>query len=251
MLPDARPWIRAVRPDAAVRLLCFNHAGGGTVEFRGWSEGLPSHVDVLPVVLPGRETRISERPIDDLGQLVEALLPALLPVVRMGPYAIYGHSMGAWVAFELARALRRARQPMPVHLVVAARRAPHRPARLPALSHLAGDAFVAAVQERYAAIPDAVRANRELMDLLLPMLRADFALLDGYRYRDEPPLDVPLTALLGQEDRVELAADVRAWSEHARSFDFRALPGGHFFHKDERDHVTDVVGGLLRRSAPR
>jgi surfactin synthase thioesterase subunit len=90
-----------------------------------------------------------------------------------------------------------------------------------------------------------------MMALLMPMLRADFTLLDGYRYRDEPPLELPVTALLGQDDPVETAADLRAWSEHGRPFEFRQLPGGHFFHREERDLVTDLVGGLLRRDVAR
>ena len=106
--------------------------------------------------------------------------------------------------------------------------------------------FVDAIQERYSAIPEAIRANREVLSLFLPMLRADFALLDGYRYRDEPPLDVPLTALLGAQDRVEVEADLLAWGEHGRPFEFRSVPGGHFFHREDPDLVTGTVGGLLR-----
>lgn len=243
---DGRPFLRALRPEARARLLCFGYAGGGAAEFRAWSDGLLPAIDLCPVILPGRETRLGEPPFSELDALVDALLPALAPVVGLAPYAVYGHSMGAWVAFEWVRALRRARKPLPVHFFAAARRAPHRPARVPPLSRLPDAAFIAAVQERYGGIPEAVRANPELTRLFLPTLRADFTLLDTYRYRDEPPLPVAATVLAGDEDPVEETADLRAWADQFSAAPLVRVPGGHFFLRDARDEVTERVNSTLR-----
>jgi surfactin synthase thioesterase subunit len=107
---------------------------------------------------------------------------------------------------------------------------------------------VAGVQERYGAIPPAIRDNPELLALFLPTLRADFSLLDAYRYVDEAPLPVPITAVRGRQDEVVAAADVRAWEEHTDAgFEQRTLPGGHFFLQESQDLLTDLLTGILRR----
>jgi medium-chain acyl-[acyl-carrier-protein] hydrolase len=249
MTPDAaRPWLRAVRPEARARVICLSFAGGGTAPFRTWGPSFPGTVDICPVVLPGRETRLSEPTIDEMGALIDQLLPALLPVLRRAPYAIYGHSMGSWVGYELIRALRRLGGPQPVHLFAAARRAPHLPLRGPVLSDIASDdAFLDAIQDKYDAVPAAIRANPEIMALFLPTLRADFGLLDRYRYTDEEPLPVPITALRGQRDDVVRHADVKAWSEHTTGdFVLRTVPGGHFFLEESADLVAAMIAAALR-----
>lgn len=249
MTPDvASPWLRAVDPRARSRVLCLSFAGGGTAPFRTWGPSFPGTVDVCPVVLPGREGRLSETPIDHMATLVEAMLPPLLPVLRAAPYVIYGHSMGSWVGYELIRAVRRLGGPMPEHLFAAARRAPHLPLRGPVLSDIDGDeAFVDAIQDRYAAVPRAIRGNPEILALFLPTLRADFGLLDRYRYVDEEPLPVPITALRGQRDDVVRHGDVKAWSEHTcEGFVLRTVPGGHFFLEDSADLVAGMIAGALR-----
>jgi len=240
------PWIAKLAPRPTARLLCLPYAGGGTAPFRVLTDALPPAVDLCPVALPGRERRLGEPAIDDLPRLVEAMVPALLPAIRRTPYAVYGHSMGAWIAFELVRALRRLRRPLPTHLFVAARRAPHLPSTLPALSHLPRQAFIDGVQDRYDAIPAALLSQPAILDLFLPTLRADFQLLDSYRYRDEPPLDVPITALLGEGDEVVSPRDVRAWREHTTgAFRFVRVPGGHFFLAEHADQVGALIGAQL------
>jgi medium-chain acyl-[acyl-carrier-protein] hydrolase len=242
-----KPWVRSWNPSAPLRLVCLPYAGGGTADFRRWKDALLPSVDLVPVVLAGRENRMGERAPSDIGAVVDGMLPALLPVLRAAPFVLYGHSMGAWLAFELVRALRRVGKVRPAHLVVSARRAPHRPARLPALSALPDAAFVDGVQQRYGGIPEAIRSSPELMSLFLPTMRADFTLLDRYRYREEPPLDIPLTSWHGREDRIEDESDVRAWSEHTTGpFQFRQMPGGHFFLRDSSDEVADGLNAILR-----
>lgn len=240
------PWIQPVDEAAPSRLICLPYAGGGTADFRGWRDGLPRSVDLCPVVLPGRERRLAETPRVDLHELAEELLGAIGPLLRRAPYAIYGHSMGSWLGFELARAARRHHLPLPVHLIVGARRAPHLPARLPPLSRLGDDALVAAVQERYGAIPEPVLRDREILQLFLPALRADLRMLDSYTWREEEPLPVPITAVVGRQDELVDAADVGAWREHTSArFDVRALLGGHFFLRDDAADAADLVAGIV------
>ena len=127
-----------------------------------------------------------------------------------------------------------------------ARRAPHVADPLPPLSGLPDDAFLAGMQERYGAIPDAIRASPDLLALFLPALRADITLLDGYVFEQEPPLDVPITGLHGRGDPHVAAADVRSWSQHTTArFDMRALFGDHFFVRDPGGEAADIVGGIL------
>ncbi len=248
-MSGASPWLRAVRSEARGRIVALSYAGGGTTEFRPWVGAVPGHIDVCPVVLPGREQRMSEPAIAAMEPLVDALAAALTPTVRLAPYTLYGHSMGSWVGFELCRALRRRGVPLPEHLFVAARRAPDLPQRGPKLSEIASDpAFADAIGAKYGGIPAAIRASPELMALFLPTLRADFGLLDRYVYRDEAPLEVPITALRGQQDTVVRHADVKGWQAHtAAAFTVRTVPGGHFFLRDCGQLVAGMVAATLHR----
>ena len=184
-----------------------------------------------------------EAALSDLVPIADSIAGALKPLVRRTPYALYGHSMGAWLAFEVVRALRRRRLPLPEHLFVGARRAPHLPSTLPPLSGLDRDAFVAGVQARYQAIPEALLAQPAILDMFLPTLKADFTALDGYDFVEEPPLEVPITAFRGARDATVSPADLRAWEEHtAVGFQQHTLPGGHFFLDEDRDLLTSLLG---------
>lgn len=249
MVEMAAPWIHSVDAAAMSRLICLPHAGGGTADFRAWRDHLPGTVDLCPVVLPGRERRLSETPPNRMPELVEAMLADLASLLRSAPYAIYGHSMGAWLGFELIRAARRAHLPLPEHLIVGARRAPHVAGRHPPLSHLPDEAFVAAVQDRYGAIPEPVLQDRQIMALFLPALRADLTMLDHYEYVEEHPLPVAITALQGRDDALVDEAEVRAWSAHTSAdFVMRTQFGGHFFLRDDVDETADRVAGILGRA---
>jgi surfactin synthase thioesterase subunit len=120
------------------------------------------------------------------------------------------------------------------------------------LSGLPDAAFVAGVQERYGGIADAILRDPEVLRMFLPTLRADFTLLDRYRYRDGQPLPVPLTAIAGSDDPVEDPADVRAWADHtSAAFRLVNVTGGHFFHREAREEVAECVNAVLRPSIPR
>lgn len=240
--PPPDHWIQRPRPrpGARLRLFCLPHAGGGASTFRGWPDALPPSVEVCPVQLPGRENRTSEPPFDRMEPLVEALAGAVLREAGL-PFAVFGHSNGALIGFELARWLRRAGAPQPVHLFPSGRRAPDVPRRTPLTHTLPDDEFLADLRA-LGGIPEEVLAHPELLGMLLPLLRADVALNEMYEYREEPPLELPITAYTGLADAKVTREDVEAWGRHtARAFTVRAFPGGHFFIFSERPRVLEML----------
>ena len=242
--PDpADAWILRPRPRPAarLRLFCLPHAGGGASAFRGWADALPEGVEVCPVQLPGRENRIAEPAFDRLEPLVEALAEAVLRRADL-PFAVFGHSNGALIGFELARRLRRAGEPGPRHLVASGRRAPDVPAPLPLLHALPDDELLAGLRE-LGGIPEQLLGEPELLRLLLPLLRADAAVHETYVYRDEPPLEVPITGYAGTDDPRAPPASVDEWRRHtAGAFTRRDLPGGHFYLFTDRPRVLATLG---------
>ncbi|MCB9673488.1 MAG: thioesterase [Alphaproteobacteria bacterium] len=220
------------------RLFCLPNAGGGTADFRRW---VVAGAEVLPACLPGRETRLHERPYRSMPPLVEDLADDL-PTDR--PYALYGHSMGAWLAFELVRELRRRGARLPVRLIVAARHAPQVPTRTPPLGRLPQQAFLDGMQERYGAIPDVLLADPELLKAFLPALRADVVLLDDYRYTEEPALDVPIDVFHASDDPTVTRAEAEAWAvQTTAGFALHEVRGGHFFLREPG--FDDAIAALL------
>ena len=223
-------WIacRQPRPQAHLRLFCFPYAGGGASIFRTWSDGLPAEVEVCPIQLPGRGTRLMEPLFTQLSPLIRALAQALLPLLDK-PFAFFGHSLGAVVSFELARQLRRQYGVQPVRLFVSASRAPQLPHRgLPVHTLPEGD-FLAELR-RLNGTPTEVLEHEELMQIALPVLRADFAVYETYRYPTEPPLNYPISAFGGLRDRTVSQSDLEAWREQTSvSFSRQMFPGDHFF----------------------
>jgi medium-chain acyl-[acyl-carrier-protein] hydrolase len=251
----ANVWLspRWPNPSASVRLFCFPYAGAGGAAFRAWRAALPAHIEVCPIELPGRWSRISEPTIASAPILVEQLVRDLGPVLD-GRFALLGCSVGAIVAFELARALRRRGGPQPEHLFALARRAPH---LRPVVNHapVAGIAdlteFVTAIHQRYGGIPQQVFANRELLDVFAPALRADVALLETYGYTDEPALACPITAIAGKEDTSTPADDLQAWSMHTSArADIAVWDGGHFFFDTNMSQLQQLVASKLPQRRP-
>lgn len=239
------PWLPALgrRPGARLRLFCFPYSGGGTTPFREWQALLPAAVEVSPVLLPGREARIGEPAFDRLPPLVAALDDALAPALDL-PYAFFGHSVGALVAFELARALRRRGATPPVHLFVSAHPAPQLP-DLDRRHDLPEDALIAELR-RFQGTPEEVLDNPELMRLVLPTLRRDFAVAETYEHAPEPPLDCPLTAFGGLADPRAGRAELVPWQKQTRAaFKLRMFPGGHFFLGSHRELVLQAIAGEL------
>jgi medium-chain acyl-[acyl-carrier-protein] hydrolase len=228
-----------------LRLLCFPNAGGGASAYRLWQERLPSDVEVCPVQLPGRETRLREPALRELPALIE-LLRVETAQLRQAPFAFFGHSLGALVAFELTRALRRRGERLPAQLFVSACRAPHTEDDGVALSSLDDTAFLDALRE-FAGTPEPVLQDRELLALVLPTLRADFALRDGYRHTEEPGLPVPITAYGGEDDEHVPQSSLFGWRAHTQhSFSFARFPGGHFYLRDQPAFFLTLGHALSR-----
>ncbi len=170
----SNPWLicRQPNPQARLRLLCFPYAGGGASIYRTWFDFAPG-VEVSAVQLPGRDERIREKPIGDMTTLVDALVKGLEGSLGK-PYALFGYSMGALIAYELVRRLRARGGPLPVHVFVSARRTPHIVGPEAPIRGLREPEFVNQLVRRYNGIPPAVLREPDLMGLFLPILRSDF-----------------------------------------------------------------------------
>jgi surfactin synthase thioesterase subunit len=233
------------RPDASFRLICLPPSGVGASLFQSWYRYLPPQIDVCAIQLPGREDRFREPPYKDLKTLVHELGEVLRSCFDR-PFAFYGHSMGAIIAFELARELRRLTIPGPAHFFAAAYRAPHLPSREAPIRALPDGEFFAELSRRYKAMPDEVLESQELMELLIIPLRADFTMLEEWSFADEPPLNCPLTTFGGLTDESVTGDELAAWSSQTRStFDRSMLPGGHFFARDSCQLLLQKISNRL------
>jgi medium-chain acyl-[acyl-carrier-protein] hydrolase len=228
------------------RLFCLPFAGGGASAYYRWTTRLSAGIEVARVHLPGRETRLREPLFNRLKPLVDNLVEELLPWID-GPFALFGHSMGALLVFELARGLRR-HGLLPIHLFVSGYRAPQLPSSQLPFSHLPDAEFIDSVR-RYGGLPDLVAQNEELLEIFLPILRADFAMTETYIYQEESPLECPLTAFGGLSDPKVDHEKILAWNIHTSlRFNTHFFPGGHFFLHDSESLVLNQINHHLNEA---
>jgi len=234
---------------ARLRLVCFPYAGGGVSAFAGWHKTLPSDVEVGYVQLAGRDGRRREAPVSDFRALIDDLTQTLSWNDDI-PVAFFGVSMGGLVSFELAREFRRRALPLPVHLFICAHRAPQlrvlnageRPLHL-----LPDEEFIGELERRYGPAPD-FSQNRELVELLLPLLRVDLAACESYVYRTEEPLSCSISAFGGTDDRRVRMRHLEPWHMHTTgTFDLRVFPGDHFFARNDPRPLLQVLNRELDR----
>lgn len=213
---------------AAVRLFCFPYAGGSSSLFRRWRDTLPTNIEVCPVELPGRLNQREKSPFTRLEPLVKEIAISLLPYFEK-PFAFFGHSMGGLVSFELARLLRAKYNLQPVSLFISGRRAPQIPRTAAPIHALPLPNFLAQLR-CLNGTPAAVLENTELMQILVPILRADFAVLENYTYIDEPPLDCAIAVFGGLEDKEVSYEELATWRKQTtNSFQLQMFRGDHFF----------------------
>lgn len=248
--PLAGTWASCVRPDPAapLRLWCLPYAGGGTSSWNAWAAPLAGVAEVAGLRPAGRESRLREPPARRWRAIVEDLLPRLEPHLSRR-YALAGHSLGALLAYELARAIRARGWPAPAALVVTGARAPDQARREPDLHALPDPEFLAELDRRYQGIPPAVRAEPELLALLLPVMRADLEVFETYEHEAGAPLSLPVLALGGRDDPHVAPAELEAWRCHASaSFAAELFPGGHFFVQSDLPAVAARVRRFLAGS---
>lgn len=237
---------RKSNPEAVLRLFCLPYAGGSAMTYRNWSELLPQTVEVCPIELPGRGARLQQPAYREMMPLVDALGDALTPYLDK-PYAFFGHSMGALIAFELARWMRRLRLPSPQALFASGHTAPQLGCSHEPIYNLP-DKEVKDKLRRLNGTPEAVINNDELMALLIPMLRADFQINETYRYDPQPPLAIPIIALGGNDDHDVTAASLQAWQQQTSAgFSIHLFEGGHFFLQSTQSQVMQTLTAHLKK----
>ena len=238
----AKQWFVNYRPNpqAGLRLFCFPYAGGGAGIFRAWPASLPSYIEVYAAQLPGCGARIAEPPFTHISAMVESIADGLRPHLGK-PFAFFGHSMGAIIGFELARLLRREDSPGPLHLFVSGHPAPQLPVDFRRTYDLPEQELIEELR-RLNGTPPEVLAQPELMQLMLPILRADFEVCQTYECSPEPPLDCPVTVFGGTDDGETGRERLEPWREQTTApFSLMMLPGDHFFLNGAQSQILRVV----------
>lgn len=237
------------RPDAGMRLVCLPYAGGGASAFWPWSEDLGPSVEVWSVQLPGRERRYAEPPLTSMADAVPPIADALASRIQP-PFALFGHSMGGLLALETAQSLQRRGGPTPVRLFVSGTRAPQLPATGDA--HILDDRQLERWLVTLGGLPKDLRADRQLLAMILPTVRADLELCGRYEHRPQPPLSCPIVTFAGADDALAPAEDMAGWAACTTGgFSLTVIPGDHFFVHQHRRSVTSVIAHAIRDQVER
>ncbi len=244
--PARNPWLHCPRPlpDPSVRLFCLPHGGGSAILYHQWPAHLPPQVEVQAVQLPGRGLRLREPPYDRSAPLVQALAQALKPALDGAPFAFFGHSLGALLAYELTHVLREeGLQPQALFAS-----ASHAPQLLPPgeiLHRLSRPALIEALK-RLEGTPPELLDNADILDIVLPTLRADMAVLETYVYEAREPLSCTLIACAARRDTRVAPWQVEAWRQQAAGpFEYHLFEGGHFYLNDVLPQLGQLIARVL------
>lgn len=238
-------WLRCYqpRPDAAARLVCLPHAGGSASAYRAWPGLVGERIEVHAVQYPGREDRFGEAFVDDLHTAAARIAEEVAPLAR-GRYALFGHSMGGAIAYEVAARLHRFGLPAPAHVFISGRQPPahHRGGTV----HTRDNDGLAAELTRLSPVNAELLAEPELAELVLPIVRNDYRVIERYEPGEDVVLPAPITALIGTDDRELTPAEARDWARYTdRGMRLREFPGDHFYLIDHRRAVADIVAEAL------
>jgi medium-chain acyl-[acyl-carrier-protein] hydrolase len=235
-------WLSHPR-NAVIHLVCFPYSGGAAHIFRSWPKLFDPSIATIAIEFPGRGSRFLEPLVSKFDPMVKAISEDLLPLLNR-PCIFFGHSMGAILAFEVIRYLRRMGKPAPAHLVVSGQVAPHTRKSERALHLLPDNELISALRD-YNGTPEEVLENKEFMPVFLPILRADFAVIENYQYKPESPIDCPITAFGGTEDNHVSSSKLEAWQEQTTgSFKSRLFPGDHFFLRSQEDALLAEINAI-------
>lgn len=227
-----------------IRLFCFHYGGGSASAYREWAKDLIDYVDLIAIQLPGRESRFSEPLLHNISDIVNELSLNFYNYLDK-PYILFGHSIGALISFEFTRILRKKAMQQPHSLIISGTEAPQVPLKRSPIHRLPNPELIQKIR-KYNGIPSDIIENNELMDIFLPIIRADFCISETYSYYSEPRLTCPIMALGGLNDDTFDSQDLLKWQEQTTAlFQYELLPGDHFFIKSSYPQVINIVNKIL------
>jgi surfactin synthase thioesterase subunit len=258
-------FVRQSNSKHRLRLFCFSYAGGNATIYHPWQQAFHPEIEICAVQLPGRGRRLMQPPYTEFTRLVEDLAQVIVqlngqlngqlsgqaneperPAVL--PFAFFGHSLGALLGFEIARYFRHHHLPMPLHLFTSGCNAPQQ-RNPPKGMHLMSDSELIESLRRYNGTPNEILANRELMALVLPTIRADFRMVEEYVYQPAAPLSIPITVLAGRKDEYGSPAQAQAWQHQTQApCELHWFEGDHFFIHPENAAVRSLLERKLQKS---
>jgi pyochelin biosynthetic protein PchC len=241
---EGSAWVRRLRPSSApCRLVCFPHAGGAASYFAPLARAMSSSIDVLALQYPGRQERLSERCVDSIEGLTDAIVPELQGWLDR-PFALFGHSMGAIVAFEVARVLERQHGLVPMGVFVSGRRAPS--TRRDEHVHWGGDPRLLQEVVRLGGTPQQLLDDEDVRQMMLPALRGDYKAIETYVWHPGPPLSCPIWAFVGEADPLTTEREAAAWAVHTTGgFELRTFPGAHFYLAEHWGELSNLLSDRL------
>ncbi|MCE7996914.1 MAG: thioesterase [Roseivirga sp.] len=224
-----------------IKLFCFPYAGGSAMVYHSWKMGLGTEIELRPIELAGRGRRINEAPYKDLREAVEDVFAMIQKETQQSPYILFGHSMGAMIAYELAQKIRKEKMPGPLHLFFSGKGALHINRPDEKIYHKFNDAKFKEEVLELGGTPPQFFEHPELMDLFLPLLKNDFRIAETHRLKTIEAFDQDITVLLGREDDLN-KAECEEWVKHtSQSCHFHYFPGGHFFINDEQENIFKII----------
>ncbi|WP_353931560.1 thioesterase II family protein [Okeanomitos corallinicola TIOX110] len=243
-------WITRPQPNphAKMRLFCLPYAGGSAVIFRTWLKNLPPTIEVCPIEIPGRGRQMILPPHTKMPSLVAEIAKNIIPFLDK-PFAIFGHSMGGQVSFELARLLRSDYQLKPIHLFISGRKAPQINSTKRKIYNLPDQEFWQEVN-KLNGTPNEVIENAEMIEIFLPILRADFTVLETHIHTNQQPFDFPISVFGGLQDTEVPTYQLEAWREHTTAnFSLQMLEGDHFFLRSNEKLLLSKISQQLRENS--